>query len=86
MKSRMLDLVELAVLCAVVITVIALLAFGGPGCATMSTQDQERAACIGLCLARAGMDAATCREVTGTQAIDLQACILQCTCKSKEGQ
>ena len=83
MKNKILDLIEWIVLSVVVVTVVAVLLFGGPGCATMSTADQQKASCVALCLARAGMDAAACREVTGTQAIDLQACILRCTCESE---
>lgn len=83
MKNKFLDSIEWFVLSAVVVAVLALLIFGGPGCASLSQAEQRRASCVALCLARAGMDAAACREVTGTQAIDLQACILRCTCESE---
>lgn len=84
MKNKILDSIEWFVLSAVLVTVLVLLIFGGPGCASLSQAEQRRVACVSLCLARAGMDAAACREVTGTQAIDLQACILRCTCESEE--
>lgn len=86
-RERLLDLIEPAVISAVLLVIVAVLVFGGPGCATtMSARDQERASCVALCLARAGMDAAACREITGSQAIELQACILRCTCEGEESQ
>lgn len=82
-KQRFWDIAEWIVLAAIAISVLLILAIGNPACATMSQADRNKTECVASCVASFGFESAVCREVTSSQAIDLQACLLRCACETE---